>query len=169
MRAAFGLAGILVVIGVIVYLMGGSGGTLDQAQTALRAGETAREQVAQASGRASDGRRASQTAVLEAQSDGGRTRSVLVVSIEPESPLATHYGLRRNDSIVEIGPMKVADIVTSSEDADDFIDDAYGRRQTLTVVRDGGTITLPQAPAPGGGAGDPLQRQLDAIQRVPSH
>ena len=50
MRAFFGLAGILIVIGVIVWWLGAPGGGLDQTHQTLKTGETAREQVSQISG-----------------------------------------------------------------------------------------------------------------------
>ena len=55
MRAAFGLVGLLVVIGVIVWIMGAPGGYLDKTKADIDAGNKAKAQVNVIAGNSSDG------------------------------------------------------------------------------------------------------------------
>jgi S1-C subfamily serine protease len=186
MRAAFGLAGILVTLGVIVWLMGGSGGSLDQAQQSLEAKKKAETVLSPLSGRNQDGGRITDTVSFEAQYNGGKFSSLLVASIEPGNALATYAGLAQYDLITKVNGMPVRDIVGGEEMAKAQVLESAGRRWTLTVARGNGEVTLPlsgsektaQQPAgqpgqsqstPPPPAGNSLQRQLENIQKVPSH
>jgi S1-C subfamily serine protease len=92
--------------------------------------------------------------------------------------METYYGLKRNDTITEINGMPVRD-QNDGELAVALAQEAYQRQQSLTVVRDGETLVLPQqkvqqqagaSAAQGQPAGakssDGLQGQLDALQNA---
>ncbi|MGH7180126.1 MAG: hypothetical protein ACREJC_22300 [Tepidisphaeraceae bacterium] len=168
MRAAFGLVGLLICIGVIVWIMGGRGGYLDKAKTDIETGRKVGEEVNQLAGNARDGSGpAKESATLEPQSSGGKTDSVLVLSVKPGGAYEKFWGLKRNDSIIEIGPLPVKDQITSDADADAFVQEAYQRRQNLTVVRDGAKLTLPvagAAPQPPAQTGSSIHDQLEKIK-----
>ena len=165
MRMAFGIAALLVTIGVIVWIMGSI--TLPQTKQALDVQKKVQPQVQQMAGRGADGRVASESIKLQPDSTGGRVTSFIVTSIEPTGPLATFYGLQRGDSIVEIGPQSARDIGEVGA-AKDFLTDAYQRQLQIVVVRQDKRITLPAAdtpaPAPGAApAGSALDQQLQGI------
>lgn len=175
MRAIFGLVGILIAIGVLVYFMATGG--LTHTQQVVEQGEKARHQAEQLAGRDASGARVQDTITLDPQSSGGRLNSILVTDIVADGPMAKYFGLKRNDSIIQIGYMKVPDITDASM-AKDLVYEAYQRRQELVIVRDGRNLTLPQpqaqAPAaqPNNPTPPPSERPLDRQLRgigVPTH
>src|SRR3569623_1110804 len=84
MRYAFGLGGMLIVIVVIVWIMGASGGELDEAKSAIDARNKVDPQIKQWSGKAPDGSSAKDSATLQAQTDNsGKLRGLLVADIVP--------------------------------------------------------------------------------------
>ena len=175
MRAVFGLGGILIVIGVIVYIMGAKNGELAHDKAAIDAGNKATEQMSQVVGRDENGDPVKNSATLEPQSSNGSLNGVLVTSVKADGPYAKFWGLKREDLITEIGPLPVKQVVTDSGAADDYVMDAYQHRSPLTIMRDGQKMTLPTADAAGAAkpheSGNPLQDQLNAIQGqpVPTH
>lgn len=186
MRAAFGIAGILVTLGVIVWLMSSKGGSLDQAQEAIEAKKKADTVLAPLAGRNEDGGRISGTIVLDRQESGGRLTGLLVTSISPTNALAIYHGLKQYDLITKVNGMPVRDIVGGEEMAKAQVLEAAGRRWTLTVARGNKEVTLPydasennaaqpagqdgeSQPTPPPPAGNSLQRQLENIQKVPTH
>jgi hypothetical protein len=153
MRAAFGLVGILITLGVIIWIMAAPGGELQQAQTAINVKKQVEPQVNQIAGNSASGdMRFNESAKFELQNSGGRSSSILVTEVDPRGPAAQYYGLVRGDSIVEVGqlgPVRDNNAITSSEDAMVFVMDAYQRKQPLVVVRDGQRVTLPAPGSPG--------------------
>jgi hypothetical protein len=186
MRMIFGLVGVLVTVGVIILILYFA--YLPHAKTAIDAGNRAKAQAGQMGGLdTSTGMRASESIKMEGEQSGGKVQSVLVTDIIAGGPMEKTFGLKRNDSIVEVGPQVVRDI--NDEDmAKALILEAYQRQWTLIVVRDGervklepgsGTKTAASPAAaptgataeqkPAANSGDPLQRQLDTLQRIPTH
>jgi hypothetical protein len=170
MRAGLGLVGLLICIGVIVWIMYAV--EIPYNQSAISAGQKATAQANQFAGNSTDGTmRFDDSVSLDLQSSGGRTNSILVTKVVPLGPAATFYGLMKGDSIIEIGPLSVRDSVQSNEDAKAFVMDAYQRQYSLVVIRNDQKITLPlptrpaasPAPAAAKKSGDGLQGQLDAI------
>jgi hypothetical protein len=177
MRAIFGLVGILIAIGVLVYFLGPGGG-LTHTQQVLEQGEKARHQAEQLAGRDASGMRVQDSITLDPQTSGGRLNSILVTDIVADGPMARYYGLKRNDSIIQVGPMQVRDFSDPSM-AKDMIYESYQRQQQLVIVRNGQQLTLPQQPANNAPAPQPsnpepppsdrpLDRQLRGIG-VPTH
>jgi len=177
MRAGFGLVGLLICIGVIVWFMYKI--ELPHDQAVISAGQKAREQVNPIAGYSTDGKILfSDSLSLELQSSGGRSNSLLVTDVMAGGPAQTYFGLVRGDSIVEIGPLSVRDSINSTGEGRDMVMDSYQHHSTLTVVRDGQKITLPHpgatpstpTPAPAQKkSSDGVQGQLDAIQQMPGH
>ncbi len=183
MRAAFGLVGILVVLGVIIWIMASPGGTLDHTKQVLDSGRKADAQVRTIAGIAPSGLKVSDTLTLEPQIEGGKLANVLVTKLDPGSPMEVRYGLKKFDTIIQVNGIGVKDIANGDGDlARDLIIEAYQKSQTITVIRDGKNIVLPEpnqpapaantaAPANSGNSGtggkssrDPIQGQLDVIQ-----
>ena len=106
---------------------------------------------------------------------------VLAVAREQSGgAMEAHFGLKRNDTIVEIGQQPVKEL-TSVSDVKDALLYAYSRNQQLVVVRDEKRMTLPievpAAPAAASASPDkkaapppadksPLQKQIDALPGV---
>src|SRR2546423_348138 len=98
MRMAFGLIGVLVTIGVVVWLM--SAFYLPHTQTVLKAQKDITPQVEQISGHTRDGVKASDTITLDGENSGGRFNSVVVTSIVPGGAMQSYFGLQKGDSII---------------------------------------------------------------------
>ncbi len=124
------------------------------------------------------GMRVQDSITLDPQTNGGRLNSILVTDIVADGPMARYYGLKRNDSIIQVGPMQVRDFSDPSM-AKDMIYESYQRQQQLVIVRNGQQLTLPQQPANNAPAPQPsnpepppsdrpLDRQLRGIG-VPTH
>ena len=187
MRLAFGLIGLLVTIGVIVMIMST---VLKKEQAVIRAGNEAREEVTQISGHGEDMKPAADSATIEEQqTPAGKLDALVVKDIVTGGALEKYFGLKAGDVIIEVNGLKVRE--TPGNDAElskAWLIEAYQKKQPIVVVRDGKRLTLPQAGAtaaapttPGATAtpapaaqpptesSDPLQRQLDTIQKVPTH
>jgi hypothetical protein len=187
MRMAIGLAGILVTIGVIVWIM--SAITLPATKQALDTKKRVQPQVEQMAGHTADGTRAVDTVQVKAQERGGRLSAIVVTDIVEGAAMDKHFGLHKGDEITEIGPLSVKDMGSAAE-AKDHLTAEYQRSGTITVLRDGKETKLPlpaaarnaaaaqapaaapaatpangtAAPAAGQSSGDPLQKQLEAIE-----
>ena len=177
MRAVFGIGGLLVGLGVLVWIMGFE---LGHDKTVIDAGNKATDQVNQIAGRDEGGTPVKESAALEVETTNGKADSALVTSINADSPYAKIWGLKRNDAIVEFGPLPVSQVATDTASAEDQLMSAYQQNEPLTIYRDGNKMVLtpvspltpatPGAPAPNA-SGNPLQNQLDAIQgqQIPTH
>ena len=190
MRMAFGLIGLLVAIGVVVMIMNT---VLKKEQTVISVGNEAREEVKQIGGYSEDMTPAANSATIEQkQSESGKLESLVVKDVVTGGALEKYFGLKAGDVIIEVNGMKVSE--TPGSDAElskAWLIEAYQKKQPIVVVRDQKRVTLPQAgaaptPAATPAAGtappstpaapteqpassDPLQRQLDSIQKVPTH
>jgi len=181
MRAVFGLAGLLITLGIIVWIL--KAAILPYNQTVIKEGNKAKEQAALIAGRDLETGLTNQKSItLNEEMHAGHLQSILVTDIIPNGPMAKNFGLLRNDSIVLINDTKVRDISNDDPElAKAWIYEASQRMWTLTVIRDGQQLTLPlPKPKPVAGAppgaqpqpqspSSPLQNQLDSIQKVPLH
>jgi len=188
MRMAIGLAGILVTMGVIIWIM--SAITLPSAKQAIDVKKKVTPQAEQWAGHTVDGTRAVDTFRLKGeQNSSGRMIGLVVTEVAEGGAMDTYFGLRKGDVITEIGPLSVRDQGGVAE-AKDLVVDQYQRSGQITVRRDGKELKLPQprgtvppatpatpatpaapnappAPAAGDSSGDAIQKQLDAIPGVP--
>jgi C-terminal processing protease CtpA/Prc len=159
MRMAFGIAAFLVCIGVIVWIM--SAIWLPSAKQSLDVKKRVEPQVQQMAGRdAATGRPVSESIKLAADKSGGRTNGFIVTSIVEDGALAKFYGLKRGDSIVEIGPQTAKEI-DQVDAAKDFLTDAFQRQSEIVVIRDGTKLTLPAKPAAGAPKPAPAQQSVE--------
>lgn len=170
MKAGFGLAGLLITIGVIVWFMGHGG--LQHTHETLKAGDKARSQVNQIAGNdPSTGQRASQSADLQPVTDKGRLTGILVTRVDAEGAYGKYFGLQRNDLIVGVeyqGFRQTMKDLGTETDAKLQVDEAFRRQGSLTVLRNDKEMLLPPPPAPGAAPRkDGIQQQLDAIKSLP--
>lgn len=173
MKAMFGLGGLLVGIGVLVWLMGTKGGELDQAKQALDTQRQLQPELNQIAGHNTDGSGpASESATIEIQTNGGNINGALVTSVQADGAYATFWGLKENDFITQIGDDKLNGTqITSQEDVNNTMLDAYQHHRPVLVMRDGQQMTLPVAPAPqqpghAGGVQNPARGPVDMLQRA---
>ena len=163
----FGLVGLLVVIGIMVWWFASSTSSIS------RPASKARDEAAQIAGTdTATGGRASESAEIDLVTAGGKPDSILVTKVVPGGAYEKYFGLKQDDAIIELGPLPVKGhpSISSNEDASAFLMDAYQKKQPIVVVRDGNPIKLPHAnqakpqqPAQGQGSSDPLQQQLDGV------
>jgi hypothetical protein len=166
MRAAFGLVGLLVAIGVIVAMM-----AVNHPADTIKRAEPARQKAQQFAGYDSEGGRAKDSITLSPEVVNGKLKYVLVEEIVAGGAYEKYYGLKRNDSIIAAGPMDLRD--EDGEMAVELIHKAYQQQWSVTVMRGGQKVELPQAtpatPVKNSSPRDtrsPLQKQLEAIPGV---
>lgn len=170
-----GLIGLLVVAMIIVYMQA------ETASTVVPAGEQAQREAERIAGRGPGGRPVSESVTLE---PNNQADALIVTNIDPNGPIASYFGLRVGDQILQVGALPVKNEV---ELAKSEMTNAYRQQWPLIVVRNGQRIELPlptqpnRAAAPGETGGQPpkavdhrspLQRQLDMIRNsgeVPTH
>lgn len=150
MRAGIGLVGLLVCVGLLMYLF---------AETQIpvaRVGKQAQGEAQQISGHGQDGGSAMDSFATDPDYSGSKLRGLVVTSVTPGGAMQTYFGLQTGDRITEINGNSVNDISNSDEEmAKALAAEAFQRRQTLTVERNGQALTLPApagsaAAAPGG-------------------
>jgi hypothetical protein len=163
MRMAFGIAAFLVCIGVIVWIM--SAIWLPSAKQSLDVKKKIEPQVQQMAGRDVTGRPVSETIKLDVDRSNGRVNGFIVTSIVADGALAQFYGLKRGDSIVEIGPQTAKEI-DQVDAAKDYITDAFQRQSEIVVIRDGTKLTLPAKTAAGAPKPAPQQSIDQQLQGI---
>ena len=143
MRAIFGLVGILVTLGVIVWIMAAPGGELDQISAAKKVKDKAVVVTNTLSGKESDGGQMLADPLTLEPNPGGNLKYLTLTAIDPGgSELATQYGLRVGDEITSVGPLPVGGMsISNVSDAKAMMNSMRGV-QTLTVRRNGQTLTL---------------------------
>jgi len=172
MRAGLGLAGLLICIGVIVWIMHSA--ILPHTEATLQAKKKAEETINPIAGYSRDGTmKFSDSLVVETETKGGKVSAVDVTKVVPGGPADTEYGLKEGDAIVEIGELPVKDNVQSEGDAmAQIVQFGYERSAPLIVMRDGNKLTLsPKGPKPAaaqpaknpnaGNSSDPIKQQMD--------
>jgi hypothetical protein len=172
MRAMFGLVGLLVTLGIIVWIMG------MYTPAVMKADKGAREQVNQIAGNDPEtGARASYSADLQPLNSGGKLSGVLVTRVQDDGAYGKYFGLQRNDTIIAAvyqgARMDIKDMNGDEEMAKAQISEAYQRQGSLIVVRDGKQLELPGAQAQEAVKAaektddTALQNQLNAMQGTP--
>src|SRR5687768_16335903 len=122
MRAAFGLAGLLVAIGGIVLLM-----SMYHPADTVRTGKKAEEQAQQFAGVG-----ARESIKVEPRERGGRLYALHVDYLLRGGSMEKHYGLKRDDLIIRVGPIDVKDMDDAADGMNRLVD-AYQKRFDLTV------------------------------------
>lgn len=158
-RGVFSLVGLLLTFAIIAWVWASYN------QTVVKEGHKAEEMAQSVAGNAPDGTRAIESVSLEPENVNGQLKSILVKGVTPDGIMEKYYGLRSGDRIVEIGPLSVKESDATTAMA--LMQEAYMRKQQVTVLRDGQRLTLPSDTAPSAPtSAAELQRGL---QRVPTH
>ena len=138
--AGIGLIGLLLVVAIGLYLMVGTGYT----GTVVKKGKEAKTQASQFGGMDADGRPLAETIALDAWPASGELRGAVVTTLDADGAAALHFGLLTGDVITQIGPQEVGGfVITTPDDAEAFLTDAYARGQLIEITRDGTPMTLP--------------------------
>src|SRR5947209_1575253 len=103
MRGAFGLVGLLVGFGVLIYVW------QSYNVPVAHSGHQAQEQAKQIAGYDPAGGRVKDTIKLQPQSTNGKLDGLVVTSLTPGSMMEQHYGLKVNDLILQVGPLPIGD------------------------------------------------------------
>lgn len=170
MRAMFGLVGLLVTVGVVVWLF-----SLTSIPTA-KEGEKAHEQAQQISGRGQDGGAAVDSFKVRSEMRGNRLESLLVTDLTAGGAVDQFYGLKKGDRIVQISThgvlTKIGDVSNDDEKtAKAMVHDAYQASEPIVIERNGQQITLPTQAgstpqsSPRNNPQDPLNNVLKSIPR----
>src|SRR5271154_4429264 len=95
MRAAFGLVGLLVTVGVLMLLMS------KYMPVIMKSNQSATVQVNQIAGNDTEtGLRASDSAVFQPLTTGGRLSGILVTRVVDAGAYQKYFGIQRNDTII---------------------------------------------------------------------
>jgi hypothetical protein len=174
MRAGLGLCGLLICIGVVVWIMHSA--ILPHTEATLAAKKKAEDTMNPIAGYARDGSmRFSDSLTIDTESKGGKIAAIDVNSVVQGGPADTEYGLKEGDVILQIGELPVKDNIQSESDAmGQLVQFGYERSADLVVMRDGNKMTLsahgtkpaaaPQQTARkpnASGQGDPIKQQMD--------
>lgn len=192
MGMAFGMVSLLITVAIILYMMVGTGYT----GAVAKQNKQMKQQVNVLGGMDPSGRMLATNSIrTHIDRTGGGKPKLIVDDVMADGPMQERYGLKPKDQIVEIGSLDVTMSVSNIDDATAFLHDAYARNQTLTVMRGGTRLTLPDAaheaavarrkrdaeraalptpttapaatPAPAEDNRNPLQRALDDIRSTP--
>lgn len=144
MRAAFGLVSVLVAIGIIAWMIGkgyGTAGTDGQTQEKI-------QDAAQIAGYSRDQSMPFLSSLkVEPQNNGGRFSSLLVTKVVKGGPADTYFGLQEGDAIIAATSQGNRTSVKDEQDPtmfrDEYVMNAYTRSGSITVMRNGQELTLP--------------------------
>jgi hypothetical protein len=150
MRMAFGLAGLLVTIGVIAWIMAKV--ELPETQDAIHVQQQAQVMTDQISGRDSNGNDIGTTyADYPDMRDDGKLQDLQITNLDPNSALAQRFGVQKNDVVlVAIDPHGVDTPLNGLNDelaGKDAIREAYQPGGQLVVQRGNQKLTLPLPPS----------------------
>lgn len=189
MRWIVGLGGLLVTLGVFVWILNSA--ILPYNKAAIDAQQKVTPIMREVGGYdPNTGARIDTTYKVEPQAENGKVVSLLVTALDPNSGMVKVYGLKKDDTIVEISPAHgVMEKVRDIDDPAVALMTAYQNSQPIVVVRNGQRLTITPTPitqqlatqlnavtgagsnsasATGGGENS-LQKQLNAIDRIPTH
>ncbi len=139
MRFGFGILSVLIAMALMLWLMVGTG----YLKGVSHANKQANQQINVISGYSEDRKMLATDSIhYKVVSSGSKSR-LIITAIYLTGPMDEKFGLRKDDQILEIGPLDVGELVTSRDDATAYLHDAYARGYTLTVMRNGQKITLP--------------------------
>ena len=136
MKAAFGLVSLLVVCAIVFYVWTNS------AKQTIDSSKPAREQAEKFSGRDSEGRPLQETMQLSPFAPNGKLQYIFVDKLDPENPMAKEYGLKVDDSIIEVGPQGVRDPGMDGQMMKALVLEARTRQWDIVVLRNGEKVTL---------------------------
>jgi hypothetical protein len=146
MRAAFGLAGILVTIGVIAWIMYKVEAPDIEASHAVQ--QQAETLVNQLNGQDANGVKIEDTYKVFADSrEDGKLQDLQITQVTPAGPMDQKFGLRANDVVIAAidGHTVRTDLngLNSEQEGVEAIHEAYTSGGQLVVQRGNQTLTLP--------------------------
>lgn len=136
MRMAFGLVGLLIAAGFIIFMFQMS------AKNSLDVKKKVEQQLRPMG--ATGQREAKESVTLDGLNSGSKFNSLLVRDIVAGGPIEQRYGLKKEDTITALNGLDIR----THNDADTAVEmffDNYVRGGTVTVIRDGQQMTLPLA------------------------
>lgn len=159
LRGMFSLVGLLVTMAIIAWVWS------SYTSSVVKEGHHAEEMAQSVAGNAPDGTRAIDSVSLEPEDVNGQFNDLLVKSVVPDGIMEKYYGLKAGDKIEGVDALVLKDYDSGAAMA--YMQEAYMRKQALSVIRDGQRIRLPSdsAPAAPGSPAD-IQRSLE---RIPTH
>jgi C-terminal processing protease CtpA/Prc len=161
MKAAFGLVSLLVVCAIVAYLWSNS------AKQTIDASKPMREQAEKLSGRDSEGRPLQETMKLTPFAPNGKLQYIFVDKIDPDNPMAKEYGLKVDDSIVEVGPQSIRDPGMDGGMMKALILEARTRQWEIVVLRNGEKVTLKPDSGKATSGGGPSARDPLKVLNLP--
>ena len=165
--AGLGLIGLLIAVGLVLYLETSNAGP------AIKAGEQAKSQIRQYGGVDENGEISINSAKFEGLTQRGKLRGLLATDVTDDGSYDKYLVLQKEDTIVATennGYKQTMKDFQSEEDARNGVDEAFRKSGHIFVMRDDKELQLPAAagtPQPVKHNGDSLQNQLDAIQSAP--
>ena len=144
MRMGFGLVALLVTVAIVLILF------VKKEEPTLRAGQKAKEEAQQLSGRGPDQLPASQSVKLEPQMKNGQVESLLVTDVTPGGALDQYFGLKKDDVIVKVGQFDIRGN-PYGEGAEVMVFEAAQKNEPIVVTRSGQHVTLTRKSAGGKG------------------
>src|SRR5947209_5947661 len=102
MRTAFGLLGILATLIVIVWVMAYVFSSKDTAK-AISNVQQGYKNAQQFSGRDENNRPADESITVKAERTNGKLVDVVVTAVDAGGAMDKHFGIKRGDTIIEIG------------------------------------------------------------------
>lgn len=177
MRAIFGLAALLVAVGLMFYLF-----TKNTAET-LKVAKPMQQEARQMAGRGQDGQSAENSFQCEPEQRGNRLDALVVTDVTPGGAADTFYGMKKGDKIIEITTGGGLQKVNDASNGDPGMAKAmlaqysFAASQPIVVIRNGTQMTLPASAAPAvanaPAAANPAQPQAQAQtqpgQQAPDH
>jgi hypothetical protein len=169
MRAGIGLIGILLGVGLMVYLFAQS------ELPKIKEGEKAKDQARQIAGYSQDQTPATESFATEPTMKGSKLASLQVTSVTPGGAMDTYYGLKQGDEIVAIGDTSI-DVLSNNDDQlakAMVVQEGYQKQKMLTVRRAGQRLMLPlpaaaAAAAAGTAAPAPASPETPAAPPAPA-
>jgi len=137
MRMGFGLLSLLVVLAIYMEFFK----TVEAPQ--IQVGQKAQQEAQQLSGRGPDGQPAMYSYKAEPYEIGNSFRGIRITDLTPDGPMATYYGLKVGDIVLQIGGMDVVDFGGDYGSAKGMLDQAYQEVRPLLVQRGQDKINLP--------------------------
>lgn len=160
MKAGFGLLALLITMAIILVLLAGRGGGCtgqSYLQTVTNVKKEKEPIVQQWGGKDVRGRALYDTIQLVPWPESGAMRGAQVETVDATGPAATFYGLQAGDVIIQINSQAVGGyVITSADDAEAYLTDAFRYSAPIVIRRNGEEMTLPAtqpASPPNGSAG----------------
>src|ERR1700733_13941792 len=133
MRAMFGLVGLLVMLGVIMWMMG------MYTPAVMKADKTARQQVNQIAGNDPEtGGRATDSVGLRTQNSNGHLSGLVVTRVQDNGAYQHYFGLQKSDTIIAVINQAVRMDMKDLDDeemAKGQVLEAYQRQGSIIVLR----------------------------------